>query len=76
MEDNFVSEVYSRLKDIPHSALSTNGFNWWGDEKSIKKLRTLLHNEEIAEALRKELILSRQTISSLKEKINSCVSIN
>lgn len=45
MGDNTVSRIYDALKvaDIEFSALSTGGFNIFGDRKSVDHFRTALH---------------------------------
>src|SRR3954468_7585737 len=55
MSDATPSDFYARLDGLQFSALSWNGFNLFGDSKSIEEVRRLMFQEARANALEQRL---------------------
>lgn len=58
--DRFPSNFYEALKGISYRAMSWNGFNLFGDEKSIDRLTTLVHNEASIETFWRPAYIKQQ----------------
>lgn len=64
-----VGDFYDALNatNKEYAALSWNGFNLWGDRKSIKEVNRLIHKESFIEPLQNRLKETQDRLHAQKE---------
>jgi hypothetical protein len=66
------SDMHTALSasGLEYAGLSTNGFNLFGDRRSIDEAKQWLHAVGVAEALRRELMETRDHLDRLTQHHN------